>query len=138
VPESDHPFSPDHLTALFDLFGASDPTDPTVSSVPPARQQRPPGPLPDLEHDRQVLSWLACSSQLCSDVKGHLVDALLAWALEGRGYPQTTTILDEGQVRDLVEKMLKSTGRRIDINSLFAQPCQHAQARYAATSHRAG
>ena len=88
MPESDHPFSPDHLTALFDLFGASDPTDPTVSSVPPARQQRPPDPLPDLEHDRQVLSWLACSSQLCSDVKGHLVDALLAWALEGRGYPQ--------------------------------------------------
>ena len=50
----------------------------------------------------------------------------------------TTPILDEGQVGDLVEKMLKSTGRRIDINSLFAQPCQHAQARYAATSHRAG
>jgi pilus assembly protein CpaF len=31
----------------------------------------------------------------------------------------TTTILDEGQVRDLVEKMLKSTGRRIDMSSPF-------------------
>ena len=31
----------------------------------------------------------------------------------------TTTILDEGQVRDLVEKMLKSTGRRIDLSSPF-------------------
>jgi hypothetical protein len=82
VPESDHPRFPDHLTALFDLFEASDPT------VAPADQQWPSGPLPDLEHDREVLSWLACSSQLSSDVKGYLVDALLAWALEGRGYPQ--------------------------------------------------
>ena len=31
----------------------------------------------------------------------------------------TTTILDEAQVRDLVEKMLKSTGRRIDMSSPF-------------------
>ena len=31
----------------------------------------------------------------------------------------TTTILDEGQVRDLVEKMLKSTGRRVDLSSPF-------------------
>jgi len=31
----------------------------------------------------------------------------------------TTTILDEGQVRDLVEKMLKSTGRRVDMSSPF-------------------
>ena len=31
----------------------------------------------------------------------------------------TTTILDDGQVRDLVEKMLKSTGRRIDMSSPF-------------------
>ena len=31
----------------------------------------------------------------------------------------TTTILDEGQVRDLVEKMLKTTGRRIDMSSPF-------------------
>ena len=40
----------------------------------------------------------------------------------------TTTILDDGQVRDLVEKMLKSTGRRIDMSSPFAHPSQHAQA----------
>ena len=32
----------------------------------------------------------------------------------------TTTILDDGQVRDLVEKMLKSTGRRIDMSSPFS------------------
>jgi pilus assembly protein CpaF len=31
----------------------------------------------------------------------------------------TTTILTEGQVRDLVEKMLKSSGRRIDMSSPF-------------------
>jgi pilus assembly protein CpaF len=32
----------------------------------------------------------------------------------------TTTILDDGQVRDLVEKMLKSTGRRVDLSTPFA------------------
>jgi pilus assembly protein CpaF len=31
----------------------------------------------------------------------------------------TTTILDEGQLRDLVEKMLKTTGRRVDMSSPF-------------------
>ena len=31
----------------------------------------------------------------------------------------TTTILDEGQVRDLVEKMLKATGRRVDLSTPF-------------------
>ncbi len=31
----------------------------------------------------------------------------------------TTTILSEGQVRDLVEKMLKTTGRRIDLSTPF-------------------
>ena len=32
----------------------------------------------------------------------------------------TTTILNDGQVRDLVEKMLKSTGRRVDLSTPFA------------------
>jgi pilus assembly protein CpaF len=32
----------------------------------------------------------------------------------------TTTILTEVQVRDLVEKMLKSTGRRVDLSTPFA------------------
>ena len=32
----------------------------------------------------------------------------------------TTTILDDGQVRDLVERMLKSTGRRVDLSTPFA------------------
>jgi len=82
VPESDHPLFPDHLTASTDLFEASDPT------VAPAGLQWPSDPLPDLEHDREVLSWLACSPELSGDVTGYLVDALLAWALEGRGYPQ--------------------------------------------------
>ena len=31
----------------------------------------------------------------------------------------TTTILGEGQVRDLVEKMLKATGRRVDLSTPF-------------------
>jgi pilus assembly protein CpaF len=31
----------------------------------------------------------------------------------------TTTILDEGQVHDLVEKMLKTTGRRVDLSTPF-------------------
>ena len=31
----------------------------------------------------------------------------------------TTTILTDGQVRDLVEKMLKSTGRRVDLSTPF-------------------
>ena len=31
----------------------------------------------------------------------------------------TTTILDEGEVRDLVEKMLRSTGRRVDLSTPF-------------------
>jgi len=82
VPESDHPRFPDHLTAPTDPF---DPFDPTI---PPVRRHRPSDPLPDLEHDREVLSWLQCSPQLSSEVKGYLVDALLDWALTGRGYPQ--------------------------------------------------
>jgi hypothetical protein len=44
--------------------------------------------LPTLEHDREVLSWLQCSTQLSSDVSGYLCDTLLDWALRGRGYPQ--------------------------------------------------
>ena len=40
----------------------------------------------------------------------------------------TTTIWDEGQVRDLVERMLTSTGRRIDLSRPNARPSQHAQA----------
>jgi len=85
VPASDHPRFPDHLTAPTAPNAPTAPFDPTV---PPAGQQWPSDPLPDLEHDREVLSWLQCSSQLSSEVKGYLVDALLDWALTGRGYPQ--------------------------------------------------
>jgi hypothetical protein len=45
-------------------------------------------PLPTLESDREVLAWLQCSTQLGAEVTGHLCDALLDWALVGRGYPQ--------------------------------------------------
>ena len=31
----------------------------------------------------------------------------------------TTTILNDGDVRDLVEKMLKTTGRRVDLSTPF-------------------
>ncbi len=41
--------------------------------------------------------------------------------IAGQGRSElTTTILFEGQVRDLVEKMLKTTGRRIDLST----PCR--------------
>jgi pilus assembly protein CpaF len=33
----------------------------------------------------------------------------------------TTTILTDSQVRDLVEKMLKSTGRRVDLSTPFVE-----------------
>jgi len=79
VPESDQPNSPDHVTASTDPFS---PTD------APVGRQWPSDPLPDLERDREVLAWLQCSSQLSGDVTGYLVDALLDWALSGRGYPQ--------------------------------------------------
>jgi hypothetical protein len=35
-----------------------------------------------------VLAWLQCSTQLSGEVTGYLCDALLDWALSGRGYPQ--------------------------------------------------
>ncbi len=35
----------------------------------------------------------------------------------------TTTLLSEGQVHDLVEKMLKTTGRRIDLSTPFVDAC---------------
>ena len=37
----------------------------------------------------------------------------------------TTTILTETQVRDLVEKMLKSTGRRVDLSTPFVDAMLH-------------
>ncbi len=39
----------------------------------------------------------------------------------------TTTILSAGAVHDLVERMLKSSGRRVDLSTPFAYPSQHAQ-----------
>jgi len=103
VPESDHPRFPDYLTA---------PTDPTV---PPVPRQWPSDPLPDLEHDREVLAWLQCSSQLASDVTGYLVDALLDWALTGRGYPQMT-LPDDGPDCDhlqALQQIIERIPRRI-------------------------
>ena len=39
----------------------------------------------------------------------------------------TTTILNDGDVRDLVEKMLKSTGRRVDLSTPFVDAILHNQ-----------
>ena len=37
----------------------------------------------------------------------------------------TTTILHDGDVRDLVEKMLKTTGRRVDLSTPFVDAILH-------------
>lgn len=59
--------------------------DPTVRA---AGQQWPSDPPPTLEHDRQVLAWLQCSTELSGDVTGYICDALLDWSLNGgRRYP---------------------------------------------------
>jgi len=92
VPESDSPLVPDHPSTLH---------GPTVA---PAGRPRPAEPLPDLERDREVLSWLQCSPQLSSDVTGYLVDALLDWALTGRGYPQMA-LPDSGPDGDHLQEL---------------------------------
>lgn len=73
MPASDHPRFTVPLSAS---------TEPSASDLSVGR------PLPSVEDDRQVLSWLQCSPQLSSEVKGYLVDALLDGTLNGRGYPQ--------------------------------------------------
>jgi pilus assembly protein CpaF len=40
----------------------------------------------------------------------------------------TTIVLTDVQLRDIVERMLKSSGRRIDLSTPFAWPSQHVQA----------
>jgi len=94
VPESDHPTS-DHPTSDTPSDRTSDnphfpvpQLDPHDLLDPPANEQWPSDPLPELEHDLEVLSWLACSPQLGEEVTGYLCDALAAWALAGHGYPQ--------------------------------------------------
>ena len=74
-PTSDHPRFPESR-------------DLDDSTVPPASEQWPSDPLPTLEHDLEVLSWLVCSPQLGGEVTGYLCDALQGWALAGHGYPQ--------------------------------------------------
>jgi pilus assembly protein CpaF len=39
----------------------------------------------------------------------------------------TTTILRPDEVRDLVERMLKTSGRRVDLSTPFAYPREHVQ-----------
>lgn len=80
MPESDRPTS-DNMR-----FAAASRTthDPTVPlDCDPASD-----PMPKLESDLEVLSWLACSPRLGGEVTGYLVDALAGWALAGRGYPE--------------------------------------------------
>jgi pilus assembly protein CpaF len=48
----------------------------------------------------------------------------------------TTTILNEGQVRDLVEKMLKTTGRRVDLSTPFVETNVLLRYRYEANATR--
>ena len=103
--ESDHPRIPGHLSA---------PTDPFDPAVPPAGRQWP-SDLPDLERDREVLSWLQCSPQLSSEVAGYLFDALLAWALTGCGYPQMA-LPDAGPDCDhllVLQQIIERIPRRI-------------------------
>ena len=78
--ESDRPTSDN---ARFDA-ASRNPHDPTV----PLHCDPASDPMPDLEGDLEVLSWLACSPQLGGVVTGYLVDALAGWALVGRGYPE--------------------------------------------------
>lgn len=66
-----------------DPYDAFDPIVATASDTPST-------PLPALECDLEVLSWLVCSPQLGGEVTGYLCDALATWALAGRGYPQMT------------------------------------------------
>ena len=80
MPESDRPTS-DHPRI-------PESRDLDDSTVPPASEQWPSDPLPALEHDLEVLSWLVCSPQLGGEVTGYLCDALADWALAGHGYPQ--------------------------------------------------
>ena len=80
MPESDRPTSDNaHFAAA-----SHTPHDPTV----PLHCDPTSDPMPDLESDLEVLSWLACSPQLGGEVTGYLVDALAGWALAGRGYPE--------------------------------------------------
>ena len=58
----------------------------------------------------------------CNNEPGRVLDAGL-----GRS-TLTKMIFDDGQERDPVEKVLKDTGRRVDLSIPFEQPSQHAQA----------
>ena len=61
MPESPHPRVPGH---------PPDSTAPIDLAIPRGGFRWPPDPIPTLEHDREVLSWLQCSTQLSSDVTG--------------------------------------------------------------------
>lgn len=80
MPESDRPTSDNARFAA----ASHTPHDPTV----PLHCDPASDPMPDLESDLEVLSWLACSPRLGGVVTGFLVDALAGWALAGRGYPE--------------------------------------------------
>lgn len=89
MPESDRPTSdtPSDRTSDTSRFPVP-PRDLHDPTVPPASEQWPSDPMPELEHDLEVLSWLVCSPQLGGEVTGYLCDALAEWALAGRGYPR--------------------------------------------------
>ena len=99
MPESDRPTSntSSDRTSL-DPHELPDPT------VPPTNEQWPSDPMPMLEHDLEVLSWLVCSPELGGEVTGYLCDALAAWALAGRGYPEMA-LPDAGPECDHLEAL---------------------------------
>ena len=85
--------------------------------------------LPPLADARQTVKVVYDAVAGFGPLQRHLDDPLVEeiWINEPgrvfvarRGRSElTTTILTEGQVRDLVEKMLKSSGRRVDLSSPF-------------------
>lgn len=105
MPESGRPTSdiPPERTSL-------DPPELPDPTVPPVSEQWPPDPMPALEHDLEVLSWLVCSPQLDGEVTGHLCDALAGWALAGRGYPQMA-LPDDGPDCDHLQALKVISGR---------------------------
>jgi hypothetical protein len=61
-----------------------------------------------------------------------LLPALQHWAparsSPGAAVPSSPRrLLNDGQVRDVVDKELKTTSRRVDLSTPFAQPSHHAR-----------
>jgi pilus assembly protein CpaF len=98
--------------ALADYDGRS-----VLGAVPPLAD-----PLAALKSVVDAVSGLGPLQQYLDDpeVEEIWINAPTAVFVARRGTPElTTTMLTAGQVRDLVEHMLKSSGRRLDLSSPF-------------------